>query len=488
MNYPIIENSALETSNPAQPSQASKIMELVSHHTLFHNQLGLTFIEIYEKGHTENWLLDDDRFYQRISYQYYLKYGGTVPNSAIKDAITTLKGQALHEGKCRNTSIRTAHLDDKYYIDLCDTDWVSIEICADSWTLIPKPPVAFCRSVVSHPLPRPKGHSDLEPLWGLINIPEQARILIVTYLLDCLRPNTHYPILVLEGEQGSAKSTTQRNLKMLIDPSGNLLRVPPKKIEDVFVGTANDHILSFNNVSHLSADLQDALCCFSTGGTYAARSLYTNSQESVINVLCPIMLNGIGGLVTRQDLMERCIYLDLLSIDTGARRTDTELDGQFEALRPELFGALLDLMVNALRILPDVPRDNLPRMADYCLLGRAVAIALGHEPSHFDKMYTQNQLAALERGLESCSIYPALLSLLDKQHLGFSGNFEKLLNRLNEFRNIEIVGWPKSSKALSTLLKRQAPALRKIGIDIQFDSRRRQDGYYLSIQRRDPGT
>lgn len=474
-----------EQSDTVKQTHATKLVELVTNRRLFHDQFNRAFIEFSENGHTENCAIDSTAFTQRLAHEYYLKYGSVVPASAIKDAITTLTGQTIYGGEYRETSLRTAYFEGSYFLDLCDEDWVVAEISADRWTLIPKSPAAFRRSAVSVALPRPRPRGALDPLWELINIPKSARILVVTYLIECLRPNTHYPILILEGEQGSAKSTTQRYMKMLIDPSAILLRVPPKKIEDVFVGTANDRLMSFNNLSRLSPELQDALCCFATGGTYTGRTLYSNTEETIINVLCPIMLNGIGGLVTRQDMMERCIYLDLPRIAEGGRRTDTELDTQFEELRPQLLGALLDIMAKSLSLLPNVSKENLARMGDYNLLGRAVAMAMGFEEAYFDEAYSKNQLAALERGLESLSIYPAIQSLLDSQKLGFSGTYQELLNRLGRYRDGDANGWPKNPKSLSTMLKRQAPALRRVGIEISFDEQRRQEGFYVFIQRRD---
>jgi hypothetical protein len=485
MNDSNYDEYSSEGQRSDKQTHSTKLVELVMKHRLFHDQFKRAFVEYDVNGHTENCALDSAAFTQRLSHQYYEKYGSVVPASAIKDAITTLTGMTLYGGEHRRSWLRTAYLDDKYYLDLCNEDWVVVEITAGEWTLIPKSLAAFRRSPISLALAHPRPRGDLEPLWDLVNIPEQARILVITYLIDCLRPNTHYPILVLEGEQGSAKSTTQRFLKMLIDPSAVLLRVPPKKIEDIYVGTGNDHLMSFNNLSRLSPELQDALCCFSTGGTHTGRTLYSNTDETIINIMSPIMLNGISGLVTRQDLMERCIYLDLQRIADGGRRTDTELDQLFEELMPQLLGALLDIMASAMALLPEVSRDNLPRMADYCLLGRAVASAMGFEPSYFDEAYAKNQLAALERGLESLSIYPALQSLLEDQKLGYSGNYQELLNRLSRYRDGDGNGWPKNSKSLATMLKRQAPALRKVGIEITFDEQRRQEGFYVMIQRRD---
>ncbi len=475
-------NYSQYTAQTERPSQATKIVKLVEKYPLFHDQLKQTFICIQKEGHTENWLLSDERFHEFLSYQYFSTYGGAAPKAAISDAIATLKGQARFQGEFRETSLRVAAHEDAYYLDLCNDKWEAVRISKDGWAVEENPHPAFYRSSASSPLPTPVAGGSIDPLWSLINVPEEERLLVLAYLLECLRSNTNYPLLVLEGEQGSAKSTTQRLLKELIDPSAMALRVPPRKIQDVNVAANNDYLLSYNNLSRLQSEMQDTLCCFSTGGTHAERALYTNNQEVVINIQRPIMFNGIGGLVTRQDLIDRAIYLDLPRIRDGQRKTEQDLYKEFENLRPQLLGALLDLMVRTLQQLPYIPKENLPRMADFCLLGRALAQASSLSSSEFDRTYTANQRRGLEKGLESCPIYSALTSFLETRVNGYTGTYRELLNKIKLHRDSEVPGWPQSSKALSTMLKRQAPALRKIGIDVHFDEQRRQEGYYVTVR------
>ncbi|WP_298225230.1 hypothetical protein, partial [Acidocella sp.] len=99
--------------------------------------------------------------------------------------------------------------------------------------------------------------------------------------------DTPFPVLELVGEQGSAKSTTQSVLRSLVDPNKVMLRGRPKTVEDIFVAARNNWLVSYENLSGLTAEQQDAFCTLSTGGGFASRQLYTNGEEHVMETKRP---------------------------------------------------------------------------------------------------------------------------------------------------------------------------------------------------------
>jgi hypothetical protein len=56
-------------------------------------------------------------------------------------------------------------------------------------------------------------------------------------------------VLVLSGEQGSAKSTFSTLLRELVDPNTAPLRALPREDRDLFIAASNGHVLAFDNVS-----------------------------------------------------------------------------------------------------------------------------------------------------------------------------------------------------------------------------------------------
>ena len=149
------------------------------------------------------------------------------------------------------------------------------------------------------------------------------------------------------------------------------LRALPREDRDLFIAATNAHALVFDNVSALPDWLSDDLCRLSTGGGFATRQLYTDQDETLINAIRPVVLNGIEEVVNRPDLADRAIFLTLEPIPKEKRRVEKELWDAFNAARPGVLGALLDAVAMGLKRLPEVRLEDLPRMADFAIWATA---------------------------------------------------------------------------------------------------------------------
>ena len=216
----------------------------------------------------------------------YRKNGRTPSENTIKTALLGLSGKAKFDGIERKVHIRIGDYKDGYAIDLGDADWQTVIVTPKGWKVVSDTPVRFWRTRTMRPLPLPT-EGDFGQLWNFANVSEGDRLLVTAFILECWRNDTSFPILELNGEQGTAKSTTQETLRALIDPNEVPLRAAPKNTEDMFISAAGNWLASYNNLSHLSPAMQDSFCTLATGGGWATITLYTNTDETVIDVSLP---------------------------------------------------------------------------------------------------------------------------------------------------------------------------------------------------------
>jgi hypothetical protein len=277
---------------------------------------------------------------------------------------------------------------------------------------------------------------------------------------------------VLGGEQGSAKSTLARALRALVDPNAAPLRSAPRDGRDLIIAAMNSWVLSFDNLSGIPLWLSDALCRIATGGGFATRELYTDSEEVIFSATRPVIVNGIDDLATRGDLRDRAIVLTLPNIDESKRRSEADLWRQFERVRGRILGAMLDAVSAGLRREPTVKLDSLPRMADFARWVVACGPALGVEPETFMMAYRGNRAAAVDLGIETSPVGPALVAMISTR-LHWCGTATELLEELSSDSWTDETtrrrrSWPQDPRALSGMLRRLAPDLRSTGIEVEF--------------------
>ena len=404
-------------------------------------------------------------FSDYLSHAHYTQHDRAPTETSLKVALATLRGQAQFEGEACEVFTRIAKTEAGYWLDLCNDAWQCVHVTATGWAVVAGAGAPlFTRSASMRPLPVPERGGTLDALWPLVNVPEADRLMVLAWMLECLRADTPHVVLELVGEQGSAKSSTQRALRRLIDPNQADLRAAPKSVEDVWIAARNSHMVSLENLSHLHPQYQDALCVLATGGGYSARTLYTNAEETIIELRKPIVLNGISVIVTAQDLLDRCLHIDLPTIQS--RELAGDMESRFEAAQPTLLGALLDLFVKVLAMLPSVSiaPEHRPRMADFATLGEAVFRVHGKPAGAFLARYSDMRKDGVLRTIDASPVGAALVAYLAAVPGGFNGTLSELLDRLDRYRP-HGEAWPRSPKGLGDALRRLAPALRLIGFE-----------------------
>lgn len=446
-------------------SQASQLVKFVEQRfELFHDANKDVFA--YDRKTGEVRSLASRQFRDCLLAGFYTGTGKAPRDQSLREALATLAGLGRFHGECLAVHLRMAGKASEYFLDLAvPGSSRAVRLRPGAWEIVESPEAMFVRPESMQALPNPIPGTSIDALWKIANVPEGSRLLALAWLVECLRSDTPYPVLELLGEQGSAKSTTQTALRRLIDPNACDLRSSPKSVEDIFVSAGACCLVSYENVSHLPAPMQDALCVLATGGGFAKRKLYSDSEESVISVKRPIVLNGISAAVTAQDLVDRTITIETPVITE--RLEVTALWREYEENRSRLLGALLDIAAKALAILPDMrlPADERPRLVEFALLGMAVAKAAGKEPEDFLREFNACRQESLSRTIDASPVAAAVVDMIEVRPQGMTAPVKVLKKTLEQYRPAGCDSWPKSPKGLGDALRRAAPALRQIGID-----------------------
>jgi hypothetical protein len=188
-------------------------------------------------------------------------------STTLRELMATLEAQALFAGPQAQVACRLAGEGETVWLDLGNAAREVVRLTPAGWEITTTAAVKFLRPRGMAALPRPVPGGTLEDLHPFLNMATHADwLLCVAWLLSAFRPAGPYPVLILHGEQGTAKSTTARVLRALLDPNVAPLRTEPRDERDLMIAAINTWFIMYDNVSQLRPWLSDALCRLATGG------------------------------------------------------------------------------------------------------------------------------------------------------------------------------------------------------------------------------
>jgi hypothetical protein len=226
--------------------------------------------------------------------------------------------------------------------------------------------------------------------------------------------------------------------------------------------------------------MADSLCRAATGAGFGTRQLYSDGEEHIAQVSRPVLLNGINDVLARGDLADRSIALTLARIPDDRRKTESEVNAAAEAARPAILGAVLDGLAMALRNRPTTVLPRLPRMADFAVLACAAAPAWGWKPDKVLATILENQAQIVAKVADSDSVARAVIAMLGGQpNRAWAGTASELLSILAQFSGGS--DWPKDATRMSGSLRRVAPALRAIGVDVEMPEQGGREGRIIRL-------
>lgn len=492
------------TDRPKRESQAEVMIRLGREATLFHSPQQECYARFAIGNRYETHPIGHPRspFGLWLQRQFYLERGTPAALYSVQQALTHLEQLALFEGERHNVFTRLGYVEDTVYLALGDLAGNVVEIDRTGWRLVQEVPVLFRSTRNAEALPIPERGGSLEALRPFLNLAnEEAWKLCIGWLIGTLNPRGPYAHLFLLGEQGSGKSSLLRVLRTFVDPAYAAENAEPKTVDDLMVTAVNSHILSYDNLSGINSDFTDWLCRLSTGAGLIRRKLYSDETEVVLKAARPVILNGIVPVVTRPDLLERTMVVELPRIDSAQRMSERRFTGDLAPIIPAVVGALLDAVVVALQRLDTVYLPHLPRMADFTLWVEAAAPALGWEPGAFVAAYKANTATKEEQILEGDEVAETMLAwaryklppvghehsmtmkqlLAELTALRMAGNDPTHIARVSPTTRTP-PEWPDSARALQVRLASAKPLLRQLGVEFDRGARK-EHGQLYNIRR-----
>ncbi len=400
-----------------------------------------------------------------LSAAYFEAVEKVPSSSALTDALLAVEGFAMREHPTK-LHLRYACRSGVIFVDLgCDAG-VIVQVDADGWRITSSrhAPVTFRRTTLTGELPAPERGGDLTVLKNILGVANNAWQLIVGWMIAAMMPDIPRPVLLLDGEQGTAKTTTTRMLVGLIDPSPMMTRCMPREERDWITAAADSSLVALDNVSRMPDWLSDALCRAVTGEGFARRRLFTDGDTVVTHFQRAIILNGIDVGATRGDLIDRIVRIELPRIAESQRRLEADMREEYEKARPAILGGLFDLLSAVLRELPKTTVAEPPRMADFARVLAAIDKVNGWRSL---QNYLRNQRRAMGDAVHADHVAIAVAALLDDR-----GTLElpaaDLLQALDDRRGASRApkGWPTTPQHFAARLRLAAPSLRSAGYDI----------------------
>ncbi len=446
------------------------------------------FVLVKRNGHNETVELETKNSELWLKLEYF-KDKKTIPgDTSFSRALSILYTEGL-ESESQKIYNRVAIIQNTLYYDLGRPDWKILRISAEGVEIVEMNEhiPLFERRQSMHPQIE-LDNSDpnaLNELVELLRIPENRRHLFKVHLASMYLEHIPVPMMVFSGEQGSAKTTTSRAVKQIVDPSsgGNAIAFP-RSNDDLVLNLNHRYLVTFDNVSLIDKEKSDTLCTAITGIGQAKRKLFHDQEEVILSYRRKIIINGIGVTIERPDLLDRSIFYHLESPKSTERITEEEFNERFSSLIPKVLGNLASVLKIALatqhQISSEIEKKS--RMADFMVHGEAISRALGYERNSFVELLNTTME---QKAIETIENHPLVRAI--EIIIGNQNHYEKTVQGFfDEIRNIATDNslntrqsfFPSSANRVRGAIERISSYLRKLGYEIKISQYSRTDGIH----------
>jgi hypothetical protein len=344
-----------------------------------------------------------------------------------------------------------------------------VRVGPGGWTFEAKPPVLFRRYVNLKPLPDPEAAGSLDVLDELVNLKsERDRRLFKAYLVTLPLEHVGRPIFNASGAMGSGKTTIQRLIKRLLDPTApETVRFDPR---DFLQKAMHAYIVMLDNQNTIPEWAADTLCRLVTGEADSKRRLYTDDEDFIIELRRAVLLNGINVPTDRGDVLDRSLVVELERIPDGERKTEEQIWELFAREHPRLLGALFGILSQTIALKPSIKLSRRPRLADWGEYAASVYEVLGWGAETFLRDWDEVVKVQNQATLDGSPVAQAIIKFMEDkdEYTATSSEMHGRLKVVAAQLGVDVErdkAWPKSARWLWRRIKEVLPLLVAAGIE-----------------------
>jgi hypothetical protein len=407
------------------------------------------------------------RCYSWLRRLMWEEEGRSVSGEYLKMAAGTLSAHAEFSGVSRELFTRAAWHEGVLYYELRPTKVVRVG--PGDWTFETNPPVLFRRYVNLKSVPDPEAGGSLDVLDELVNLKsERDRRLFKAYLVTLPLEHVGRPIFNASGAMGSGKTTIQRLIKRLLDPTApETVRFDPR---DFLQKAMYAYIVMLDKQNTIPEWAADTLCHLVTGEADSKRRLYTDDEDVIIELRRAVILNGINVPSERGDVLDRSLVVELERIPDAERKTEEQLWERFEEEHPKLLGAVFDALSRAIALKPSIRLSRRPRLADWGEYAASVYEVMGWGAETFLKDWDEVVRVQNQATLDGSPVAQAIIKFMEdeEEYTATSSELHSKLKVLAVQLGVDVdrdKAWPKSARWLWRRIKEVLSLLVAAGIE-----------------------
>jgi len=456
-------------------------------HRSFIDEYGIAHIAVTLDDHLEIFRIDSNRFKDWYRMFIYDQEGRILTDEAINKLCSLARAYARNEQidlSLRTASITNFNNELEWVYDLTNKNWEFIKIFSNGWSVF-KDEIIFRRYSNQRPqvYPSREYESDiLDRFMKLVNInndDKYSKLLLKVYIISLYIPSIQKPVLMLHGSQGSAKSSLQELIKILVDPSIIKTLIFPRDNNELLQHLMHHYIAYYDNISIIREWISDQLCRAVSGSGSSKRQLYTDDDDIIYSFKRCVGFNGINLGATKADLLDRGIIIKLERITEEHQRKPSDILYEFEDMKPQLLGYIFDILVKVLDWKnngngPNLNLTKLPRMAEFAEYGEVISRIMGYPDNEFIDAYNENRKLQTQEVLDASVVATAIIELMSRrEYQEWIGTPTTLLADLEYTAELLKINtktrvWPKAPNVLSRRLNELKPSLRDIALEIEF--------------------